>query len=262
MADLFSLCDDLEAECAQLDDLVAPLDGVQWHLATPAPGWDIRTQIGHLYFADDRAVLAATDPERFESLKVGELADDRAVLDSNMLGREAGPSGAETLASWRDGRARFQAAFRALDPAVRVPWYGPAMSPLSMVTARIMETWAHGQDVADALATTIPATNRLRHVAHIGVGARRWSYTLRRLEMPDEGVFVELRSPFGEIWAWGDPKAPNAVRGTALDFCLVTTQRRHLDDTSLERTGAAAEEWMRIAQAYAGVAGAGRPASG
>jgi uncharacterized protein (TIGR03084 family) len=259
MADLASLCDDFADECAVLDSLVAPLDEPRWRLPTPAEGWDIRTQIGHLYFADDRSVLAATDPGTFERSKVRELANDREVLDRHMLGHEAGRSGAETLASWRDSRLRFQSAFRALDPSVRIPWYGPSMSPLSMVTARIMETWAHGQDVADTLGITVAPTDRLRHVAHIGVGARRWSYTVRRLEMPDEPVFVELQAPSGAVWTWGDPAAGSSIRGSALDFCLVTTQRLHRDDAALVCVGSAANEWMRIAQAFAGVPGAGRP---
>ncbi len=262
MPDLLSLCDDLDAESRVVDALVADLDEAGWATPTPAEGWDVRTQIGHLYFADARSVLAATDRPTFEKLRDFELADERSNLNIAMLGRDAGSTGAETLATWRDGRARFQQVFRALDPGVRVPWYGPDMSPLSMVTARIMETWAHGQDVADALGAVTEPTDRLRHVAHIGVGARRWSYTTNRREMPDAAVFVELHAPSGDVWRWGDPSAAERVVGDALDFCRVVTQRRHVDDTALVVTGDAAREWMLLAQAYAGPPGRGRPRLG
>ena len=61
-----------------------------------------------------------------------------------------------------------------------------------------------------------------------------------------------LTAPGGETWTWGDPASPDRVEGSALDFCLVVTQRRLLADTELTVTGDAAREWMAIAQAFAG----------
>jgi uncharacterized protein (TIGR03084 family) len=148
--------------------------------------------------------------------------------------------------------------FRSLDPKQRIPWYGPAMSATSKVTARLMETWAHGQDIADALGVTRPATDRLRHVAHIGVGARPFSYLARGLEAPKVPVRVELRAPSGELWTWGPAEAGDVVRGPALDFCLVITQRRNRADGDLTATGPMADEWLSIGQAFAGPPGPGR----
>jgi uncharacterized protein (TIGR03084 family) len=65
-------------------------------------------------------------------------------------------------------------------------------------------------------------------------------------------VYVALTAPSGAEWTWGDRSAADSVRGPALDFCLRVTQRRVLDDLALEVTGAAATEWMQIAQAFAG----------
>ncbi len=115
-----------------------------------------------------------------------------------------------------------------------------------------METWSHGQDVADALGAEWPATDRLRHVAHIGVSTRGWSYVNRGEAVPEGDVRVELTAPSGAVWTWGSEDAENRVSGAALDFCLVATQRRHLDDVSLETTGDLARGWMEIAQAFAG----------
>ncbi|NBQ99753.1 MAG: maleylpyruvate isomerase family mycothiol-dependent enzyme, partial [Actinobacteria bacterium] len=145
----------------------------------------------------------------------------------------------------------------AADPKARCPWYGPAMSVTSMLTARLMETWAHGQDICDALGVHREPTDRLRHIAHIGVRARPFSYAANRREMPAADVRVELNAPSGGTWQWGE-SATDTVRGDALGFCLVVTQRRHPDDCGLEVNGDAAREWMSIAQAFAGPPGEGR----
>jgi uncharacterized protein (TIGR03084 family) len=166
-------------------------------------------------------------------------------------------SGGALLAAWRAERIALADVARATDPSDRVPWYGPAMAARSFITARLMETWAHGQDIADALGVTRVPTTRLRHVAHIGVRARPFSYMIHSRPVPDEPVFVSLEGPDGARWEWGEP-AVNRVSGSALDFCLVVTQRRHVDDTGLTVEGAAAAEWIGIAQAFAGAPGAGR----
>jgi uncharacterized protein (TIGR03084 family) len=136
------------------------------------------------------------------------------------------------------------------------------MSAASSLTARLMETWAHTQDVADALGVTREPTDRLRHVAHIGVGARAYSYAVNSQPAPTAPVRVELIAPSGATWTWGPADAADRVSGPALDFCLLVTQRRHRDDLALVVTGPSATEWMTVAQAFAGAAGPGRPAGG
>jgi uncharacterized protein (TIGR03084 family) len=133
------------------------------------------------------------------------------------------------------------------------------MSAASSLTARLMETWAHTQDIADALGVTREPTARLRHVAHIGVGARAFSYAVRGQPEPTVPVRVELSGPDGVRWTWGPEDTENRVTGPALDFCLLVTQRRHRDDVALAIDGPAATQWMAIAQAFAGTAGPGRP---
>jgi uncharacterized protein (TIGR03084 family) len=65
-------------------------------------------------------------------------------------------------------------------------------------------------------------------------------------------VRVELAAPSGAVWAWGDADSSERITGPAEDFCLVVTQRRHVDDTALVVEGTVAREWMEIAQAFAG----------
>ena len=159
-------------------------------------------------------------------------------------------------------RADLIGTFAGLDPRARLPWFGPAMSAASSLTARIMETWAHTQDIADALGVTREPTPRLRHVAHIGVGARAFSYAVQGETPSSAPVRVELTGPDGALWTWGPEDAEDRVVGPALDFCLLVTQRRHRDDLALSIDGPAATEWMTIAQAFAGAPGTGRSPKG
>jgi uncharacterized protein (TIGR03084 family) len=248
------ICADLSAEHGDLDALVSTLDDASWDRPTPAAGWTIRDQLSHLGFFDRTAVAAITDPDAFAADAAALLAEgiDRSVEP----GRSRSPS--ELLAWWRGGRVALLGALGPLDAHARVPWYGPPMSARSFATARLMETWAHGQDVADALGVERRPTGRLRHVAHIGVRARPFSYAIHGLPLPAEPVAVVLAGPDGEIWSW-DEGAQDVITGPALDFCLVVTQRRHPADVGLQVAGDAAREWLGIAQAFAGPPGPGRP---
>jgi uncharacterized protein (TIGR03084 family) len=251
---------DLSTEQSDLDAILLGLDGDTWDAQTPAEGWAVRDQVSHLAFFDGRASAALGDPAAFTAEVEKILADpalaDRLMDEHLAEGRAMAP--AELLGWWRSERATLLAGLAKVDPSSRIPWYGPSMSALSFATARLMETWAHGQDVVDTIGVTRLPTGRLRHVAHIGVRALPFSFIVRHREPPIEPVYVELRSPDRDMWEWGDPDAVNRVTGPALDFCLVVTQRRHLDDVHLHIEGPVAEEWMSIAQAFAGGPGQGR----
>lgn len=252
---LTSLVDDLGAEHADLDGVVVGLALDLWDEMTPAIPWTVRDQISHLAFFDEQGALAAVDPQGFlESLKA--VSDADAFMNEPLeKGRSLAVS--QLLAWWRDARTNMIRGFRALDPAARVPWFGPPMSPASFISARLMETWAHGQDIADAVGSERVPTKRLKHVAHLGVRARSFSYSAHGLSVPDGGVSVELVAPDGDVWRW-DMGSSDSVTGSALGFCLAVTQRRHIGDTDLMITGPRAEEWMSIAQAFAGPPGDGR----
>jgi uncharacterized protein (TIGR03084 family) len=200
-----------------------------------------------------------TDPATFATLVDAALAGGDPMQEHLRRGRAM--TATDVLGWWRTSRAAMVDATRTLPEGARVPWFGPPMAVRSFVSARLMETWAHGCDVADALGARRVPTSRLRHVAHLGVRTRAFSYVVRGREPPATPVRVTLTGPAGELWAWDDDASvTDSVQGPALDFCLVVTQRRNIADTALVVTGEDAAEWMSLAQAFAGPPGPGRPA--
>lgn len=250
---------DVDDEHAQLLSLVEALEAGRWDDPTPAPGWAVRDQVSHLAFFDEVAAVALTSPERFAPVADGARRAMESGEDpmAGHLARGRAMTGVELCRWWRHAHQALLEAARGSAPDARVPWFGPPMSLRSFLSARIMETWAHGQDVVDAVGGTRTPTDRLVHVAQIGVRARAFSFAVHGI-VDDRPVRVELAAPSGARWSWDDD-ATDVVRGTALDFCLVVTQRRHLDDTDLEVTGDTARRWMAVAQAFAGPPGPGRP---
>ena len=262
--DVQSVLDDLVAEQEALDAVVAQLRPAQWSLATASPRWSIADQIGHLTYFDATAALAIRDAAAFEAHRdelLGALTDELAA-DDVTLGRFRSLQPGEQLAEWRRGRDDLERASRTLDEATRVEWYGPSMGAKSFLTARLMEVWAHGQDICDTIGVDRPATDRIRHVAQIGVITRGWTYLVRGEEPPEQPVAVELTAPSGETWRWNEADGADTVTGPAIDFCLVVTQRRHPLDTDLVITGEAAQDWMSKAQAFAGGPTSGPEPSG
>lgn len=256
--DMAQLTDDLAAESAELFELLSGLQDGDWDRPTPAAPWTIRDQVTHLAFFDETSTLAATEPVRFEcdAADLMALGGDFAAV---VAGRFQDQPGAVALGWLQQSRQDYLEVFRALAPSTALPWFGPSMSAASSVTARLMETWAHGQDIADTLALVRTPTPRLRHVAHLGVRTMTWSFAVHGRPAPVRAVRVELNGPDGETWAWGPEQSQDRVRGSAEQFCLVVTQRRHRDQTQLEVVGPVATAWLELAQAYAGPPGPGRP---
>ncbi|AQA03062.1 TIGR03084 family protein [Mycobacterium sp. MS1601] len=255
MADAGPLIAELTAESDELDALVADLSPSHWQTMTPAPGWTIAHQIAHLLWTDRLAVLAVTDESAFADALTAAAANPSGFVDA---GAEEVAASPDLLASWRSTRAMLHASLRAVPEGRKLPWFGPPMSPASMATARLMETWAHGLDVADTLGVRRVPTSRLRSIAHLGVRTRDFAFTVHGLTPPAELFHVELRGPAGESWVWGPEDAAQRVSGSAEDFCFLVTQRRPLAELDVTATGSDAQQWLTIAQAFAGPPGAGR----
>jgi uncharacterized protein (TIGR03084 family) len=258
---LTDLLADLAAEGAALDAVVAELEDTAWLGPTPAEGWTVAHQIAHLAWTDQQALLAATDPEGFTAA-VAEAAPRLSALVDEAAGAGAAEQPEALLARWRAGRAVLADRLGALPEGTKLPWFGPPMSAASMATARLMETWAHGLDVTDALRQPPSVSARLRHIAHLGVRTRDFAFAQHGLPAPGEPFRVELTAPDGATWSFGPEDAAQRVTGPALDFCLRVTQRRSRADLALRAVGPDADRWLDLAQAFAGPPGPGRPASG
>ena len=261
MSTLEAVLDDLAAEGAALDALVAGLDEAAWRTPTPAAGWDIATSVAHLAWTDEVAVLAATDKAEWDRVVLEAIADPTGFVDTAALAGGAVPPDV-LLERWRDRRARLAEVLAAHPAGEKLPWFGPPMSPTSMATARYMETWAHGLDVAEALGVPVEPHDRVRHVVHIGVRTRGFSFSNNALPVPDSEIRLELAAPGGAVWTYGPEDAAQRVTGPAWDFALLVTQRRHRGDLDLVAVGPDADRWLDVAQAFAGPSGNGRAPSG
>ncbi|MBB2989038.1 uncharacterized protein (TIGR03084 family) [Mycolicibacterium iranicum] len=257
MAGAAPMVDDLRAESDDLDGLVAALTPDRWATPTPAPGWTIAHQIAHLLWTDRVALLSVTDEAGFAAVLAQASENPSGFVDAGAEELAALPP-AELLADWRATRKALHDELLTVVDGRKLPWFGPPMSAPSMATARLMETWAHGLDVADALGVARTPTARLKSIAHIGVRTRDFAYVVNGLTPPAEPFHVKLSAPDGSVWTWGPEDAEQFVTGAAQDFCMVVTQRRARSELDVAATGPDAEKWLTIAQAFAGPPGPGR----
>ena len=251
------IVNDLRAESADLDALVSALPAAGWATATPAPGWTVAHQIGHLLWTDRVALTSITDEAGFADVLSAAAVNPTGFVDEGAAEVAATPP-AELLADWRATRGLLHDALAGVPDGRKLLWFGPPMSAASMATARLMETWAHGLDVADALGVQRVPTARLRSIAHIGVRTRDFAFTVHGLTPPDAPFHVKLVAPDGDSWSWGPADAAQRVTGSAADFCALVTQRRPRAELDVVAEGPDAVRWLEIAQAFAGPPGAGR----
>jgi len=251
------IVDDLRAESNELDELVAELPDVEWARPTPAPRWTIAHQIAHLLWTDRVALTSVTDERRFAEVLTAAARNPTGFVDAAAEDLAASPP-ALLLTDWRSTRQRLHDALCTVPDGRKLMWFGPPMSAASMATARLMETWAHGLDVADALGVRRPPTSRLKSIAHIGVRTRDYAFTVHGLTPPTQPFHVRLIAPGGDTWSWGPDAAEQRVTGSAEDFCALVTQRRPRTELDVSAEGADAVKWLEIAQAFAGPPGAGR----
>lgn len=245
---------DLAAESDQLEGWVAGLDDDAWGTVTTPEGWTVTHQVGHLMWTD-RASLAAIDGGEEWELLLHVAAQDPEGFIDNETARMAELPPESMLHHWRDSRRRLAEALAAVPDGQKITWFGPPMSATSMGTARLMETWAHSRDVAEAVGIVPPQDDRCKHVCHLGVRTRGFAYASRGLELPDVEVYVELVGPSGAVWTWGSPDAPERVTGSGYDFALLATRRRNVSDVDVRAEGEHAQEWLGIVQAFAGAPG-------
>ncbi len=243
--------EDFRAESEALYALLEPIDPAAFDEPTQFKDWTINAVLQHLYFWNQMAGYQITDEvglaERLK--KAGGHKGGMRGFENESLG---GLSGRPLLEAWRANVDETADTFAAADPKARLKWAGPDMSARSSITARLMETWAHGQEVYDHLGVERVNADRIKNIAHLGVSTYGWTYMTRGRKAPSPAPYVKLTAPSGETWEWNRPDPQNMVSGDAADFCQVVTQVRNIADTALETVGETASEWMSMAQCFAG----------
>lgn len=257
MTDLLkSLIQDWQNEAADLEAVVQNRTEEEWNRETPAKGWTVKHQIRHLNWTDEMYCLAITKPEEFQAQVEKLKVPGNTIVDDGAAHRTDIP-GTEILNEWRASRARLEELLLGLEKGARIPWIATSMGAASAATARLMETFAHAQDVKDTFGVETVPTERLKQIAHLAIRALPHNFKTNGLPVPQEPIFVELT--FGdERWTWNDPEASQKVSGPALDFVQLAVRRRHLDDGALQVHGEDAAQWLDIVQAYAGKRGEDR----
>lgn len=257
MTELQEAISDLTADGQEVDALVSGLDDSDWATATPAPGWTIKHQIGHLAFIFRIAGMAAADPEAFTQLTAKIGGGFNAAVNAALEDYIYDPVDA-LLARWRAERDAGIKALAAVPEGHVVPWLVNPLPPTVLACAGMMELFGHGQDIADALCVRRTRTDRIRWLTGFGVRTWEFGYQARGLTPPDVEFRFELTAPSGAMLQFGPEDSPQRVTGQAADFCLLVTRRRHRNDLSLRATGDDADYWLDIAQAFRGPAGLGR----
>jgi uncharacterized protein (TIGR03084 family) len=251
---MFPQVQDFLDESEALHALCAPLSDGDFEQVTQFKGYTIGDVIGHLHHWNQAADLSLRDAAGFQAFYKTVVEGLGRGLGLVQIANEwLGPlRGRALLAEWRRFYREMAERFGAADPKARVPWAGPSMSVRSSITARLMETWAHGQEVYDVLGVERVNGDRIKNIAVLGVNTFGWTFVNRKLEPPKDVPYVRLTAPSGAIWEWNEPSDTNRVEGSATEFCQVVTQVRALADTQLRVVGETAQRWMGIAQCFAG----------
>ena len=246
--------DDFKDECDALDALIAQLSDADYERSTQFKDWTIDHIIQHLHFFNLMADLSLTDEiaftRQYEVMR--KMRDDGGTLTGATDHLLDGLKGTALRDTWRDYYAKMAESWRAVDPKQRVVWVGPTMSARSSITARLMETWAHGQAIYDLLGVKRQNTDRIKNIAIMGVNTFGWTFKNRGEEVPATMPYIRLEAPSGAIWDWGEQSKTECIEGSAEEFCQVVTQTRNIADTGLVVTGETANRWMAVAQCFAG----------
>lgn len=243
--------DDFRAESETLNAILEPLSDTDFDRATQFKGWTLNDVLVHLHFWNGAADLSTTDEAAFQDLMQRLMGAMQSGGMRRFENAEVAERGTALREAWI-ARARDMAArWAGMDPKRRLPWAGPSMSARSSITARQMETWAHGFEVFDALGLRRTETDRIRNIVVLGVNTFGWSHKVQGLPVPEVMPALRLTAPSGAIWEYGD-EAAGRITGPAVDFAAVVTQTRAFADTALETEGDIARRWMETAQCFAG----------
>lgn len=238
--------DDLAAEHAHLEAVLAAIPPQRWDAASGAPGWTVGDVVLHLAQTNELVVASVTgDREQFarpEGVPLDELMD-------RMVAEERGAPPEEVFRRWRRSAAAALEALRGCPAGTRLHWAAVPLSPRTLAATRIAEHWAHALDVTGPLGVDYPDTARLWHIARLAQRTLPYAFAVAG----EEGgpVRCVLTGPAGERWEFGDADAPSVITGPAGEFCRVGARRLRPEDTSLRAEGPHAAAALRVLRNYA-----------
>ncbi|PQM56506.1 MAG: TIGR03084 family protein [Rhodobacteraceae bacterium] len=246
--------EDFLKESKALHDLMVGRKKSDFRKITQFKDWAISDVFGHLYIFNLAAIKTLESSLTFDSF-----------FKPIWQGLEAGQSFLEVQTPflknyddlgvfeiWWKSCLDIHKAYSEVDPKRRVKWAGPEMSARSSITARQMETWAHGHEIFDCLGISRREEDYIENIVHMGVSTFGWTFVNRQLPVPGEAPYVSLILPSGKFVSYNEESNSSFVKGDAVDFCQVVTQTRNILDTSLKIKGEAARQWMNLAQCFAG----------
>ena len=245
---------DFQQESEALADALINLNDVDCRQKTQFKGWTIEDILGHLHMFNVAADLTLEDGAKFKlffSRIEKEMANGKTLLQSQYPWLN-GMSGRILYNSWIEGSRKVAAKYVIADTKTRVKWAGPEMSARSSITARQMETWAHGHEIFDSLGIKREEFDRIKNIVFLGVNTFNWSHVVNKQVVPDAMPYLRLTSPTGQLWEFGDRNDKEMISGDAVGFAQVVTQTRSFYDVNLTAIGPVANHWMNIAQCFAG----------
>ena len=245
---------DFREESRILAAVLEPLAEADFFQATQFQGWTIDDVLGHLHIFNHAAALALEDGDKFQEFYAGltKLMQGGASLLEAQYPWLDGLKGRALFEEWRSLSEKVADEFAVADPKARLAWAGPSMSARSSITARQMETWAHGHEVFELLGVRRVESDRIKNIVVLGVNTFGWTYHVRKWEVPAAMPYLELNAPSGAVWTFGEDTSGNRIAGSAVGFAQAVTQTRNWADTDLRPEGDVALTWMENAQCFAG----------
>ena len=239
---------DLVAEEQSLDQFLQRINPRDWKRTKVWHGWTVQEVVSH---------LASTEEYAFDALSAGggrlkELATFGSMDALNAAGIKPGDGmrPQDVIERWRGARAKDVEELSRLEAADRVPWFHGDMSARSFATARLMESWAHGLDLYEAVDAEVEDTPRIRHIAWLAWRSLPHVFREAGEDYPTE-VRVELMAPGYAKWVFGPEDSDNVIKGQAGEWCRVAVGRLNLEDAgTLKAQGPLAERALELVRAH------------
>ena len=245
---------DFRDECNAVYSILENLKEQDYELPTQFKGWTFNNVIGHLHvwnYAADISLKDGDEWKNFANSAMQALGSGSSMNEFEQTITK-GIKGPELLSMWKEYYTDMTERFAVADPKKRVKWMGPDMSVRSSISARHMETWAHAQELYDSLGLDRINEDRIKNIVIIGNNTFKWCFTVHNKTLPSIKPYLKLISPSGAIWEYNEPSEEHKIEGLAEEFCQVVTQVRNIKDVNLKITGSIADEWMSVAQCFAG----------